>query len=598
MQLEFFNNPTPEQAAEWRAFQARSLHQHPRQDPRFAQVIRATGKVPLFVMGRRHGTLCAAGLFALLPSRIVPGRFCDASALSGPVCDDADTLIDFLGQVARAPAFSKVDAIKITPYWLDAAASDLATSLVAAGWANSEADPVRHTGMIDLTCSQEDLSAAFSRSARRKVRLVEKADIEIRRITTTQDTREFYDRLNQLVLKRHGLTQVPVPEQEAMFSGILTDPTIGALWGAYHQSTFLGGLLIYRSQRTAHARRYVADADAAQAISNLRVAPSLWLAAMLWAKEQGCTEFDVEGYRLIEDKADPLFNVYEYKRELNPREVTRIAEHIFVTNTAFHYANTLPRRVKSAVKRHFPALASRHRGGRPSESGTTVPDEPASATLQAVPKPPHWTEKKKVILLKSALRRGVGAFVRQGYLTGADVLLRTHQVFRLDADDVRAADPQTVLPPQCREIRQWTDIPETLRQRLLADDGSIEWGARNWLDMGRRLWLGEVDGQVAFLCWFLNAEQAKDFWCPVPPDAEVIYQTTTLPEFRGRGLQVSFVQFLIRQRREDGIKSFFISCHAYNYTSYRNILKMGFRPIGYCSENRITRRLTWHAADQ
>jgi hypothetical protein len=357
MQIEFHSELTADQGAEWRAFQAATRHQHPRQDPRFAEVERATGKTALFVTGRCDGALCAVGLFSLLPSRLVAGRFSAASALSGPICDDAVTLIRFLRELAGAEAFAKVDAIKVTPYWLDSHAAILAEALAAEGWIRSDAEPVRFTGIIDLTLSEEALVASFSRSARRKVRLVEKSSIEIRSIATAQDAREFYDKLNELVLGPHGLSPVPRAEQEAMFAHVLTDPEIGAVWGAYHEGLFLGGLQVYRSQKTAHARRYVADPTAAKAVSNLRVAPSLWLEAMVWAKQQGCTNFDVEGYRLIEDKADPMFNVFEYKRELNPTEATRIAEHTLVLSKVFHLVNTFPRNVKYAIKERLPSLA-------------------------------------------------------------------------------------------------------------------------------------------------------------------------------------------------------------------------------------------------
>lgn len=356
MEIEIHLKLSTDQAAEWRAFQASAGHQHPRQDPRFAMVENATGKTALFVTGRRGGTLCAVGLFSLLPSPLIPGRFSSASALSGPVCDDARIMVEFLRKLAATDAFAKVNAIKVTPYWLDDQAAELAAELSRAGWIRSDPSAVRYTGIIDLSLSEEALAASLSRSARRKVRLVQKSDIEIRQISSVEGAKEFYDKLNDLVLRPHRLSQVPRSEQEAMFTHILTDPTIGAVWGAYHREVFLGGLAIYRSQKTAYARRYVADAKAAKAVSNLRVAPSLWFEAMTWAKQQGCTNFDVEGYRLIDDKADPMFNVYEYKRELNPRETTRIAEHTLTVSKIFHFSDTLPRSLKNVLRKRLPRL--------------------------------------------------------------------------------------------------------------------------------------------------------------------------------------------------------------------------------------------------
>ena len=356
MDIDCLDGLTEPQEAEWCAFLAQAQHQHPRQDPRFAEVERAVGQDVVFVIGRQEGKVCAVGLFTLQPSRFLPGRIAVASALSGPVCDDEDTLVAFVRAVAAHERFSKVDAIRITPYWLGEEAASLATRLADAGLRITDPKPYRDTGMIDLTMSEDELQASFSRSARRKVRLVEKSDIEIRKVDTPEASETFFERLNTLVIARHNLTPVSRAEQEAGYRHIYNDPSIGVIFGAYYDETFLGGLLLYRSGTTAHARRYVADPGAAQAVGNLRVAPALWLEGLFWAKREGCTRFDVEGYFPVEDKSHPNFNVYEYKREFKPAHIRRIAEHTLVLNRASHSVNVLPGQVKNGLKRLFPKI--------------------------------------------------------------------------------------------------------------------------------------------------------------------------------------------------------------------------------------------------
>ncbi len=355
-EIECLDSLTASQEAEWQAFLAGARHQHPRQDPRFATVEQATGQKVIFAIGRRGGKICAVGLFTLTPSRFLPGHISVASALSGPVCDDGAGMVDFLRGLAQHKRFAKVAAIRITPYWLDEEADDLAGTLAAAGFRITDPEPHRDTGMIDLTQSEDDLRASFSRSARRKVRLIEKSDIEIRRVETAEGAATFFERLNTLVIARHNLTPVAPAEYETGFSQIYSDPSIGVIFCAYHDEVFLGGLLLYRSGTTAHARRYVADPAAAQAIGNLRVAPALWLDGLLWAKHEGCTHFDVEGFLPVEDKSHPNFNVYEYKREFKPAHVRRIAEHTLVLNPLSHSVNAMPGQVKTGLKRLFPQL--------------------------------------------------------------------------------------------------------------------------------------------------------------------------------------------------------------------------------------------------
>ncbi len=356
MEIECLDALTAPQEAEWRAFLAAARHQHPRQDPRFAAVERAVGQDVVFAIGRQGGAIRAVGLFTMQRARFLPGRIAAASALSGPVCDDAAALVAFVQGVAGHPRFARVDAIRVTPYWLGDEAAELAARLAEAGLKITDPEPHRDTGLIDLTMTEDDLRASFSRSARRKVRLIEKSDVVLRRIDTPERAAEFFERLNTLVIARHNLTPVPPAEYEAGIAHIYTDPTIGAIFGAYHGEVFLGGLLLYRSGTTAHARRYVADPDAAEAIGNLRVAPALWLEGLLWAKAQGCTRFDVEGFLPVEDKTHPNFNVYEYKREFKPDHVRRIAEHTLVLKPVTHTLNGLPRRARGAVKRLFPRI--------------------------------------------------------------------------------------------------------------------------------------------------------------------------------------------------------------------------------------------------
>lgn len=359
MDIECLDNLTETQNAEWRAFLAQAQHQHPRQDPRFADVERATGKDVVFAMGRRAGKVCTVGLFTQQPNRLIPGRIAVASALSGPVCDDGPEMVQFLQALAKHERLAKVDAICVTPYWLEGEATELAGTLSEAGFKITDPEPHRNTGMIDLTMTEDELMASFSRSARRKVRLVEKSDIEIRRIETPKAAETFFERLNNLVIARHNLTKISRAEYESGFRHIYNDPSIGVIFGAYHEDVFLGGLLVYRSGITAHARRYVADPGAAQAIGNLRVAPALWLEGLVWAKRQGCTHFDVEGFLPVEDKSHPNFNVYEYKREFKPTHVRRIAEHTLVLKPVSYRLNRLPQTVKGVVKKLLAAFRLR-----------------------------------------------------------------------------------------------------------------------------------------------------------------------------------------------------------------------------------------------
>ena len=357
MEITCLKSLTDGQAQDWADFLNSAKHQHPRQDIRFAHVERALGQEVVFAIGRSDGVIQAVGIFSKHPHRFLPGRYSVAIALSGPVCDSASNLVGFVTGIAEHEEFKNVDALSITPYWLGDEIDDLQAMLKKAGFEISDTEPYRNTGLIDLGMDEDELRASFSRSARRTVRLIDKSEVEIREVKTRKDAEEFFERLNTLVIARHNLTPVLKPEIDACIDHIYNDPTIGVIFCAYHNDTFLGGLLLYRSGRVAHARRYVADPTAAKVIGNLRVAPALWLEGLLWAKLQGCALFDVEGFLPVEDKNHKNFNVYEYKREFKPTYERRLAENTIVLRPFSHAVANLPERLKSIIKGVLPEAA-------------------------------------------------------------------------------------------------------------------------------------------------------------------------------------------------------------------------------------------------
>jgi lipid II:glycine glycyltransferase (peptidoglycan interpeptide bridge formation enzyme) len=341
-------------ADEWDMFMLQARHAHPRQFRAFAPIESALGHDVLHVIGRQDGSIRAVGQFSFRRDRLLPGSYARAVALSGPVCDDPKTMLSFLSEIARSAPFARVAAISVTPYWLDTEAEELASALGSAGWKVSDPDPVRYTGVIDLTRSADVIRASLAANARRKIRQVEESKVEIRPLETLAEIEMFFEHLNRLVLRRHRFTAVAEAEYKAGFQSVYRDPSVSVILGAWNEDTFLGGLLLYRSARFAHARRYVAN----PAAGKLRIAPALWYQGMLWAKAQGCSMLDVEGFRVIEDKSDQLFNVYEYKREFRPVPALRMAEHTLVLNAVAYSLNQLPQNARSLLRRQLPFLAS------------------------------------------------------------------------------------------------------------------------------------------------------------------------------------------------------------------------------------------------
>jgi hypothetical protein len=351
---------TAEQSRNWTEFLDRSPHAHPRQDLRYGAVEARMGNTPLYFTATEKGVLRGICLVSLQRRSASGLPIVEGNARGGPVCDDPDLLIEFLEAICRHPALESAVTLKSSPYWLDDDARALAPRFATLPYRHVDPAPFRDTGLIDLDRTEEEIQSSFSRSARRKVRLAEKAGIEVRPIRTLDDAHVFFDRLNRM-LARHKLTPTTRLEYENSFDTILTDSSIGIILGAYSGDRFLGGYLSLRSRRVAHSRSYVADVEAIEAIDGPRIAPLVWLTGLLWAKAEGCRVVDVEGWKHVSDPSEPQFNVYEYKGEFNPTPAIRISEQLRILRPGLHRIAKASRKVRTALERGLARVSRRRR---------------------------------------------------------------------------------------------------------------------------------------------------------------------------------------------------------------------------------------------
>lgn len=197
-----------------------------------------------------------------------------------------------------------------------------------------------------------------------------------------------------------------------------------------------------------------------------------------------------------------------------------------------------------------------------------------------------FSPRYRVALLQAALRAGVGPFIRQAWLIGADRLRQKELIYRLDASEVTVTPPD--LPPGLRfhEVTAWDDLPEDFRTRVTT--GDFQWNGRDWFGK-RRLWVGTVDGTVATLGWWCDTQETALHFFSIPVGAELLIHAATLPEFRGHNLHSLLRITCMQERVRQGTKAFYVHCLDYNTPSRRNIERMGFRPVGHTLTWRFLR---------
>lgn len=328
-----------EQCADWDVFLKAAKHQHPRQSTVFARSERASGRKVLYARAFSDGVLVAVGLLSLEPHPFLPGAWSKAYCLSGPICDDARHMASFLRGLCRHLKLASVGSLNVTPFWVEEDAAMIDTVLARDGWRVSEEEQFRETGWVDISSPRDEILKNFSKSARREVRRAERQGVSFRPAKTSDEFDIFLGSMNRLRVTR-GLEELDVSTYKTTFKDVLCPDDIGTVIMAWQEDAFLAGLLVYRSKDVVHGRHFTTEPEQLRAAGNLRIAPALWLEAMCWAQQKGCSILDVEGYR-TPVAGDKKFNIHKYKSEFGPRSVRRISErekivnrHVFLTGNA------------------------------------------------------------------------------------------------------------------------------------------------------------------------------------------------------------------------------------------------------------------------
>lgn len=326
MRIECADRLSADDLSKWNAFHATAVHTHVEQDPRFAEVLKGDGQDVVFAMGWRGETLVAVGLFGLRRHPVLKGHHSLALAYSGPVCDDADAMVEFIEGLARHKAFAGVGALQVTPYWIGEDAGVIGERFAGARYVPFETPEMRQTGLTDITGSPAEIAARFSQTGRRKLRKAERLDLTVESVLDEDLALEFLKRLNNHRGER-GLGPIPEGRFLAAFHNIFRTDDLGVLQVTRHQGRILAGTLLHRSRDAVHYMNSFFDSALAAELGDIRIAPFQLLQAMLWANARGCKHFDWEGYIRDLPPSHRLYRIYRYKNDFSPVETPRVLGH-------------------------------------------------------------------------------------------------------------------------------------------------------------------------------------------------------------------------------------------------------------------------------
>jgi len=314
----------------WREFNAGAPAAHFAQDPAWAEA--ACGgrsehsRSPYFFWCERDGAICltALGVRRRLP---VPRRvFWEFE--HGPTLLDPSVLHEWLPWLIETLR-SEAARLRLQPAMsLDAVGDEVETILDAHGFVRRRAVGGWATLVVDLERPEDDILASFRSRYRSRIRQSAGLGIEV----TEEDGaggRNALAALDAEMSARTGTQPTDASWIEAVSRDWCRDGTGGTIFVARLDGEPLAAVLVVAFRSTAHMLMM----PSSRRHGNLPTSHRLLWDAMCWAKAQGFTEFDLDGYSLSARPGDGLWGINQFKRGFvpkgEPRKSVAIHESIF-----------------------------------------------------------------------------------------------------------------------------------------------------------------------------------------------------------------------------------------------------------------------------
>jgi lipid II:glycine glycyltransferase (peptidoglycan interpeptide bridge formation enzyme) len=188
-----------------------------------------------------------------------------------------------------------------------ACAAQTARSLLDSRWRfSSEQIQFRNTVLLDLGRSEDDLLAAMKQKTRYNVRLAGRRGVTVR-LGSMADLLTLYQLYEETSRRDKFIIRPPAYYADAW--GSFLEVGLAHLFLAEVEGAPVAGLVLYTFGPTAWYM-YGASSDRhRQSMPN----HLLQWEAVRWAKEAGCTLYDMWGAPDRQHKSDPMWGVYQFK---------------------------------------------------------------------------------------------------------------------------------------------------------------------------------------------------------------------------------------------------------------------------------------------
>jgi lipid II:glycine glycyltransferase (peptidoglycan interpeptide bridge formation enzyme) len=277
----------------------------------------------------------------------------------GPILDysDTDLLKEVLAHLEMTARRDRALFVKIDPDVQVGSdeGKGVVETLRRRGWrASREQIQFRNTMLLDLTLSPDEMLAAMKSKWRYNVRLAGRKGVRIRQ-GTLADLPLLYQMYVETATRDGFVIRPEAYYRDAWGSFIearLAQPLIAEVKG----EAVAMAIIFCFGERAWYMIGASRDTHREKMPNHL-----LQWEAMLWAREQGCTVYDMWGAPDVLEESDPMWGVYRFKQGFGGEFVEHIGAWDYPASRVGYwlYSSVMPRMLAAMRWLHWRQLASR-----------------------------------------------------------------------------------------------------------------------------------------------------------------------------------------------------------------------------------------------
>lgn len=310
-------------AAEYDAFVLASPAGHVAQTRAWADLARAGGHdTPSFAIVRDGDRVVGTAL--VLRPRIAGVALPWARVERGPVTMAPAAVAAVAQAVARAARKRGVVRMRVMPYWVDADAVRAGEVLHASGWRDVQRADGPHACTLRLPIAGKTDDELLAGKSRQQVRWragqAQKAGARARRGSPAD-----WGRLREMhsaLMRSQGRRDKPARWWDAL-ARFASDDARGALFACDHDGRTVAAAVVLRHGPLV---TYAWGASVPDRLPFTKAIPAL-VAAIRWARDVGCTTFDLGGVPLEDDVDPKRAAIATFKYDFDRTRVRLVREH-------------------------------------------------------------------------------------------------------------------------------------------------------------------------------------------------------------------------------------------------------------------------------